>query len=61
MMTLEQAKEILDTVVRQTRMTRDEHSLAAQAIELLYSGAQENAETAQKIIPIRTPDMTVKD
>jgi hypothetical protein len=56
MMTLEQAKEILDTVVRQTRMTRDEHSLAAQAIELLYDGAKDHAGAAEempKIIPIR--------
>ena len=44
MMTLEQAKEILDTIVRQTRMTRDDHSLAGQALEPLYDGAKEYEE-----------------
>ena len=46
-MTLEQAREIVDTIIRQARMTREEHSLAAQAIELLYSGAKENQESRQ--------------
>jgi hypothetical protein len=47
MMTLEQAREILDTISRQARMTRDEHSLAGQAIEVLYDGAKENQESRQ--------------
>ena len=49
MMTLEQAKEILDTIVRQTRMTRDDHSLAGQALELLYDGAKEHEEHQREI------------
>jgi hypothetical protein len=44
MLTLEQARNVLDTIIRQTRMTREEHSLAGQALELLYDGAQEHAE-----------------
>jgi len=49
MMTLEQAKEILDTIVRQTRMTRDDHSLAGQALELLYDGAKEYEEQQREM------------
>lgn len=44
MLTLEQAREVLDTIVRQVRLTREEHSLAAQALELLYDRAKERAE-----------------
>lgn len=44
-MKLEQAREILDTIVRQTRMTREEHSLAGQALEMLYDGAKEHEES----------------
>ncbi|MEN6534479.1 MAG: hypothetical protein ABFD89_12495 [Bryobacteraceae bacterium] len=47
MMNLEQAREILDTITRQARMTREEHSLASQALELLYDGAKEHEETRE--------------
>jgi predicted DNA-binding protein len=46
-MTPKQAREILDTIIRQVRMTREDHSLAAQAIEMLYDGARENEESKQ--------------
>lgn len=49
MMTLEQAREILDTIVRQTRMTRDDHSLAGQALGLLYDGAKEYEEQQREM------------
>ena len=44
-MTLEQAKDIINTIVANARMTRQEHSLASQALELLYDGAKEHEET----------------
>jgi hypothetical protein len=46
-MTPEQARDILDTIVSQTRMTRQDHSLASQAIELLYDAAKEYQESRQ--------------
>jgi hypothetical protein len=58
MMTLDQAKEILDTIARQTRMTREEHSLAIQAIGLLYDGAKENQENK---VRVETPKITPID
>jgi hypothetical protein len=58
--TLEQAREILDTISRQTRMTRDEHSLAGQAIELLYSEAKENQEHRQEVKNKLLPETIVQ-
>ena len=61
-MKLEQAREILDTVLRSVRMTREEHGIAAQALGLLYDGAKENEESQAepkviKMDPIRvTPE-----
>lgn len=44
MMTLEQAKQVLDTIIQQVRMTRQDHALALQALNLLYSEAKEKQE-----------------
>ena len=50
MMTLEQAKQILDTVLGApfVRMAREDHRLAAEAVELLYSTAADKKETEQE-------------
>jgi len=47
MLNLEQARQILDQIVSQTRLTREEHSLAGQAVQMLYDGAKENQEDRQ--------------
>jgi len=44
MLNLEQARQILDHIVSQTRLTREEHSLASQSVQMLYDGAKEHAE-----------------
>lgn len=56
MLTLEQAKEVIDLIVRQTRMTREEHAIASQAVELLYDGAKEHQETQQTIADYNMTD-----
>ncbi len=63
MLNLEQAREILDTITRNARMTRDEHSLAGQAVEMLYDGAKQNQESRQacKIIPMPGTCVSVDD
>ncbi len=52
MLTLEQARDIIDTIAQQTRLTRQEHSLVSQAIVLLYDGAKENEESKQAGTPV---------
>lgn len=49
MLTLEQAKDVIDLIVRQTRMTREDHSIAMQAVVLLYDGAKKNQESQQAV------------
>lgn len=68
MMQLEQAREVIDIVLRQARMTRDDHSIAGQALQMLYDEAMENREARQaynaapQIIPIHPAgELKVKD
>jgi len=47
MLTLEQARNNIDEVLRTVRnpaLTRDEHNLLAMSLELLYDGAKEKVE-----------------
>lgn len=54
MLTLEQARDVLDTLARQTRMTRDDHEVAVQSIRVLYGAARDNQEDA--VIPFTPPE-----
>jgi hypothetical protein len=45
--TLEQARNNIDQVLAAVRMTREEHGILAQSLEMLYDGAKETEETRQ--------------
>lgn len=44
MLTLKQARDNLDTVVKSVRMTREEHELLRMSLEMLYDAARERQE-----------------
>jgi hypothetical protein len=50
MITLEQARNNIDEVLRTVRnpaLTREEHDLLRMSLEVLYDGAKENQESRQ--------------
>lgn len=56
-MNLEQAREVIDIILRQIHMSRDDHAVAGQALGLLYSEAKENEELRQTPKLVQIPTM----
>lgn len=52
-MKLEEAKNVLDSLVAQSRLTRQEHIVLQEALNTLYSHAKDNEEIEK--IPV-SPD-----
>jgi len=47
MITIDQARDNLDQILRAVRLTREEHQVLGSCLELLYDGAKEAEETRQ--------------
>lgn len=48
MMTLEQARNNIDGLIANSRLTRQEHVVLQQSLEMLYSAAKENQESKEE-------------
>ena len=51
-MTINQARDILDKVLANLQMTRQDHAVLQQALGLLYAKAKDNQDATQEIIKI---------
>jgi len=51
MMTLEQAKNNIDALIANSRMTRQEHVTLQQSLGLLFDGAKEKQEDKKDVEP----------